>query len=58
MRIGGRVGEWEPWTGMAFPGSGQHVVPGAAGVVAIDRERDVGASHDPDVWMVHPPGDR
>ncbi len=53
MRITGTVAEWESWTGMAFPESGEYVVPGAASVVRIDREADLGAYHDPNIWIVH-----
>ncbi len=53
MRIMGTVTEWESWTGMAFPETGDQVVPGAASVVHIDREADLGVYHDPNVWIVH-----
>lgn len=49
----GTVAQWEDWTGMPFPGSGQYVVPGALQPVVIDRERDVGVYEDPNVWMRH-----
>src|SRR4029079_7889534 len=29
MRITGTIAEWQEWTGMAFPDSGDHIVPGA-----------------------------
>jgi hypothetical protein len=60
MRISGTVAEWEGWTGMAFPESGDHIVPGAAAVVRIDREADEGVYLDPNVWIIHDlakPGD-
>ena len=38
---------------MAFPESGEYVVPQAAALVSIDREADQGVYHDPNVWMVH-----
>jgi GNAT superfamily N-acetyltransferase len=53
MRITGTVADWEGWTGMAFPDSGDHIVPGAAAVVHIDREADLGTYLDPNVWIVH-----
>jgi GNAT superfamily N-acetyltransferase len=53
MRIDGTVAEWERWTGMAFPETGEYVVPGAAATVSIDREADLGRYFDPNVWMVH-----
>ncbi|MBI5836968.1 MAG: GNAT family N-acetyltransferase [Candidatus Eisenbacteria bacterium] len=53
MTIPGSVQEWEKWAGMAFPGSGDYVVPGAAAPVRMDREAGTGVYHDPNVWMVH-----
>lgn len=47
------VADWEAQTGMAFPESGSYVVPGAAALVEIDRQRDEGVYFDPNVWMVH-----
>jgi GNAT superfamily N-acetyltransferase len=54
MRIPGTVPEWEEWTGMAFPDSGDYVVEGALVPVRIDRERDQGLYVEPNVWMRHP----
>jgi GNAT superfamily N-acetyltransferase len=54
MTITGTVAEWEKWTGMAFPESGEYVVPGALAPVAFDLERDEGRYVEPNVWMHHP----
>jgi hypothetical protein len=54
MLVTGTISEWEQWTGMAFPESGQYVVPGALAPVHIDRERDLGRYEEPNVWMCHP----
>jgi hypothetical protein len=53
MTITGSVANWQEWTGLRFPESGQYVVQGALQPVSIDRERDVGTYLDPNVWMVH-----
>ncbi len=53
MLIEGTVAEWEQWTGMAFPESGDYVVPGALQPVAVDRERDIGRYEEPNVWVHH-----
>ncbi len=53
MTIEGTVTEWESWTGMAFPDSGDYVVRGGASVVTIDRDADQGTYHDPNVWTIH-----
>ena len=52
--VRGLVAEWEEWTGMAFPDSGEYVVEGALVPVEIDREADRGTYVEPNVWMRHP----
>lgn len=47
------VAEWESWTEMAFPESGQYVVPDALGLVEIDRERDRGVYVEENLWLRH-----
>ena len=54
LKVEGSVSDWERWTGMAFPGSGEHIVPGALQPVSIDRTLDYGSYEDPNVWMRHP----
>ena len=54
MVVEGRVRDWEGWTGMGFPASGDYVVPGALTTVRIDRARDRGRYAEPNVWMLHP----
>ena len=53
MLVTGSVAEWEAWTGMAFPVTGQYVVPGACAPVDIDRDADVGTYNDPNIWIIH-----
>ena len=53
LRITGTVAEWEEWTEMAFPESGEYVFPGGLATLEIDRERDAGRYWEPNVWMVH-----
>ena len=53
MTIRGTIAEWQRWTGEAFPSSGQYLLPVAAAPIEIDRERDEGVYHDPNVWMIH-----
>ena len=52
--VDGSVADWERWAAMAFPASGDYVVPRAADIVRIDREADRGRYTDPNVWMIHP----
>jgi GNAT superfamily N-acetyltransferase len=53
MIIKGAVAEWEEWTAMAFPESGQYVVPEALDLVDIDRESDRGSYSETNLWMRH-----
>ena len=53
--ISASVEEWESWTGMAFPESGDYVVPGALALVRIDRESGIGEHVEPNVWVRHDP---
>jgi GNAT superfamily N-acetyltransferase len=53
LRITGSRAEWEEWTEMAFPESGEYVFPGGLATVEIDREQDVGRYWEPNVWMEH-----
>lgn len=39
VRITGRVADWESWTGLRFPESGECVFPKGLAAVHIDRER-------------------
>jgi hypothetical protein len=53
LRITGTVSEWETWTDMDFPQTGEYWFPGGLATVAIDRERDRGTYWEPNVWMRH-----
>ena len=53
MTIRGTRAEWEEWTGLKFPQSGEYVVPGALNPMEMDVEKDEGIYIEPNVWMVH-----
>lgn len=53
LRITGTVAEWEGWTGLSFPESGEYVFPQGLATLGIDRERDRGSYWEPNVWMLH-----
>lgn len=53
MLIESSVADWEDWTKMRFPDSGDYIVPGALVPVRIDRAADVGRYVEPNVWMHH-----
>lgn len=54
MRITGNIAEWEQWTRMAFPESGDYWFPGGLATVTIDHDSDSGTYWEPNVWMRHP----
>lgn len=53
MTIRGTLPEWEKWTGMKFPQSGEYIIPGALNPVKISLEANEGVYVEPNVWMVH-----
>jgi len=53
MRIVGTVTQWEEWTGIRFPESGQYIIPGALVPVIVDVEKDIGTYVEPNIWLRH-----
>ena len=53
LHIAGTVADWESWTGMPFPETGDYVFPAGLATVRIDRERNRGDYWEPNVWIVH-----
>jgi GNAT superfamily N-acetyltransferase len=53
MIITGTVADWEQWAGMAFPETGQYVVPDALDLIDIDREQDRGTYAETNLWIRH-----
>ena len=53
LLITGTVGDWEQWTSMKFPESGEYVFPAGLAPVLIDRAQDAGTYWEPNVWIVH-----
>jgi hypothetical protein len=54
LHITGTVRDWEDWTGMAFPETGEYVFPAGLSTLHIDGERDTGHYWEPNLWIVHP----
>jgi GNAT superfamily N-acetyltransferase len=54
MRISGTVADWESWTKMLFPETGDYVFPAGLAAVHIDREKDAGVYWEPNIWLIHP----
>ncbi|MBA2487927.1 MAG: GNAT family N-acetyltransferase [Chloroflexi bacterium] len=55
--VQGTIAEWQEWTGLTFPVSGEYVVQGALVPVSISVEHDLGRIAEPNVWMRHRLGD-
>jgi GNAT superfamily N-acetyltransferase len=53
LRITAPVADWEEWTGMRFPESGEYVFPRGLAPLTIDIGADVGSYWEPNVWMAH-----
>ncbi|MGW1728577.1 hypothetical protein ACWCQK_37545 [Streptomyces sp. NPDC002306] len=49
----GTVAEWEAWTGLVLPASGEYVIPDGLSVLRVDRDADTGVYEEPNVWMRH-----
>ena len=49
----GTVAQWEHWTGMPFPDSGDYVILDGLSTLRIDRDNDQGTYGEPNVWMQH-----
>ncbi len=54
LAISGTVADWEAWTEMAFPESGEYVFPQGLAPLAVDRKADVCRYWEPNVWVEHP----
>lgn len=49
----GTVAEWEQWSGIALPSTGDYVIPCGLSVLHIDREADLGTYIEPNIWVRH-----
>ncbi len=49
----GTVSQWQEWTGLVFPETGDYVIPEGLSTLHIDRASDVGTYTEPNVWMQH-----
>ncbi|MEH0969903.1 hypothetical protein V6U77_02010 [Micromonospora sp. CPCC 205546] len=49
----GTVAEWQGWTGMVFPDSGDYVIPGGLTPLHVNRDRDEGTYTEPNLWFRH-----
>ncbi len=47
--------QWESWTRLRFPETGDYVFPAGLATVHIDRDNDLGKYWEPNIWIIHPP---
>jgi hypothetical protein len=53
LHITGSVADWESWTGMRFPETGDYVFPAGLATVHIDRAAGTGDYWEPNLWLIH-----
>ena len=53
LHIAGTVADWESWTHMQFPETGDYVFPAGLATVHIDRDNDTGEYWEPNIWIIH-----
>jgi hypothetical protein len=56
ITVRGSVGEWQEWTDLPLPATGEYVIPGGLVPLLVDRAADVATYREPNVWMVHRTG--
>jgi GNAT superfamily N-acetyltransferase len=53
MSISGTISDWEKWTGLLFPDSGDYIVDKALIPISVDKKKDIGTYIEPNVWIIH-----
>jgi hypothetical protein len=53
LRIAGTVADWEGWTGLPLPESGEYVFPNGLAPLRVDHEADRALYYEPNVWVRH-----
>ena len=53
--MAGTVAQWEEWTGLMVPSTGQYVIPDGLSplYVDVDHQQDLGTYVEPNVWVQH-----
>jgi hypothetical protein len=49
----GTVRDWEEWSGISLPVSGEYIIPQGMSVLRIDRGADLGTYVEPNIWVQH-----
>jgi hypothetical protein len=53
LTVTGTVAEWQQWTGLALPDSGDYVINGGLVPLHVDVPADQGVYREPNVWVHH-----
>ena len=53
LRITGTIANWEKWTDMSFPETGDYVFPAGLAPLHVDTDKDLGEYWEPNVWLLH-----
>jgi hypothetical protein len=53
MELSAPIADWEEWTGLKLPESGQYIIKGGLQPLEVNRDRGTARYYDPNVWMVH-----
>ncbi|MDW5325634.1 hypothetical protein [Plantactinospora sp. KLBMP9567] len=51
--ITGTAAEWQRWTGLEFPDSGEYVIPDGLSTLHVDLDADRGSYVEPNIWVQH-----
>ncbi|MEO3925260.1 hypothetical protein ABGB07_15525 [Micromonosporaceae bacterium B7E4] len=51
--ITGTAVEWQRWTGLEFPDSGEYVIPDGLSTLHVDLDADRGSYVEPNIWVQH-----
>lgn len=54
MTVTGTIEQWQKWTGLRFPESGEYAIAGALAPLQVDVAADRGIYLEPNFWMQHP----
>jgi hypothetical protein len=49
----GTVRDWEEWTGISLPVSGEYIIPQGMSVLSIDRDTNLGTYVESNIWVQH-----
>ncbi|WP_434631891.1 GNAT family N-acetyltransferase [Thermoanaerobacterium thermosaccharolyticum] len=51
MYISGKIDDWQEWTNMKFPSSGDYVIDGALVPIKVDIKNNIAEYIEPNVWV-------